>query len=80
MVLRNHEGSNNATEQKRTKLRVALYPTKDFRISCRCRHPGKDKVKKRINDVIYRIQRNPKSKLKMVHLNHLSEYHGDSKE
>lgn len=34
-------------------------------------------VIKRINDVVYRIQRSPRSKMKVVHLDRLTEYRGD---
>src|ERR1700761_6794480 len=33
-------------------------------------------VVKRINDVVYRIQRSPKAKMKVVHLNRMAKYHG----
>lgn len=35
-------------------------------------------VVKRINDVVYRIQRSPKAKMKVVHLDRLMIYHGDN--
>lgn len=38
---------------------------------------GPYRIVKRINDVVYRIQRSPRSKMKVVHLNRLSEYHGN---
>lgn len=38
---------------------------------------GPYKVIKRINDVVYRIQQGPRSKMKVVHLERLKPYHGD---
>ncbi|KAJ8943324.1 hypothetical protein NQ318_004765, partial [Aromia moschata] len=35
-------------------------------------------VIKRINDVVYRIQRNPRSKMKVVHLDRLTPYRGET--
>ena len=35
-------------------------------------------VVKRINDVVYRIQRSPKAKIKVVHLNKMAKYHGSN--
>lgn len=37
-------------------------------------------VVKRINDVVYRIQRSPKSKMKVVHLDRLKAYHTSERE
>ena len=37
---------------------------------------GPYKVIKRINDVVYRIQRSPKSKMKVVHLDRLTAFQG----
>lgn len=34
------------------------------------------KVVKRINDVVYRVQRSPKGKMKIVHLDRFNSYHG----
>lgn len=39
---------------------------------------GPYKIIKKINDVVYRIQRSPRSKMKVVHLNRLCEYQGDA--
>ncbi|KAH1011077.1 hypothetical protein HUJ04_000516 [Dendroctonus ponderosae] len=33
-------------------------------------------VIKKINDVVYRIQRTPRAKMKVVHLDRLTKYHG----
>lgn len=38
---------------------------------------GPYKVVKRINDVVYRIQKSVRSKMKVVHLDRLTKYHGD---
>lgn len=38
---------------------------------------GPYSVIKRINDLVYRIQRSPKGKMKVVHLDRLAPYHGE---
>jgi len=37
---------------------------------------GPYNVVKRLNDVVYRVQRSPKGKIKIVHLNRLKKYQG----
>jgi transposase InsO family protein len=39
---------------------------------------GPYRVVKRINDVVYRIQRSPKAKMKVVHLDRMTKYYGSN--
>jgi hypothetical protein len=41
---------------------------------------GPYKVVKRINDVVYRIQKNPRSRMMMVHLDRLATYQGAARD
>jgi hypothetical protein len=41
---------------------------------------GPYKVVTWINDVVYRIQRNPRSKMMVVHLDRLAPYHGTARD
>lgn len=45
-----------------------------------CSWEGPYRIIKRINDLVYRIQRNPRTKFKVVHLDRLAKYNGTVQE
>jgi hypothetical protein len=63
--------------------RVWLYrPTRTKRRSPKLQSSweGPYKIIKRINDVVYRIQRSPSSMMMVVHLNRLAPYRGAARD